>query len=184
MSTEPPYPSHPPISPPPAGAPIRPAPEPPGTLWPRVIGVLSIVLAGQSMLRLLGLMIQVTIALLTGQGGFGSLLGGFGWSTIYALNAVGMPALGVVLMVGGFLLYRRHRVGARLHVIYAIPAILLAGAFPVAYIGMWGPRWGPQSLFAISGAVWGATTTGIYPVFLLVWFGRANIRRQVRAWGR
>jgi hypothetical protein len=185
MSTEPPYPSHLPISPPPAGAPIRPAPEPPGTLWPRVIGVLSIVLAGQSMLGLVGALIQVILALVTGQGGFGALLGRFGWGAVYALNVVGMPALSVVLMVGGFLLYRRHRLGARLHVIYAIPAILLVGILPVAYIGLLVPQMGQQAaVFAIVSTIWGATTRGIYPVFLLVWFSKANIRRQVRAWRR
>jgi hypothetical protein len=171
-----PDPPQPPVPP----APLDPPPDRSAIVWPYVLGVLSIVQAGQAILGLLATMIQLGINLLTGIGALGSLLPGFGWNSVYLLHQAAQPALAALLMVGGFLLYRRSRLGPRLHLIYAIPAILVAGVFPVAYIAMAPPRYMAQIIF---WPIWHATQSVIYPVFLLVWFHRAKIKRQVRGWG-
>jgi hypothetical protein len=112
-----------------------------------------------------------------------------------ALTVLGL-VLALLLVIAGILLLRRRRIGARLHVVYAALAVVEAVAKVVlAYLMSSAmadamaeaapiPRMMQRMMAAQSR--WQAVVVGItslaYPVFLLIWFCRRTIRRQVRSW--
>jgi len=162
----------------------QPPPAPPQRqpVWPYVIGVLSMALAAQKLLSLLGIGIQVAVQLLlAGPGGsLTSIFGGFGaWQLSLMIQRIFHPLLGTILMAAGFALYKHSRFAPVLHVIYAIPAVLLAVVFPILYVTTCPPQLMPQMAF---WPIWQSTTSLIYPVFLLVWFSRAKVKQQVRTY--
>ena len=155
-------------------------------IWPAVIGVLSMVHAGYAMLSCVMAAVYFIDAVLTG----GVSLS---WQemfsqrqfslVIYMGNAALAAAWGALLMVGGYLLTRRRTVAVTLLVVWAILEILIqAGVANLAIAGM-SYSLSPESLrrMAIS---YGARSVRqiVYPVFLLIWFSRREIRRQRGTW--
>ena len=151
-------------------------------VWPVVLGVLSMVIGGRSLLLLLGSLLQVAYSLLlSGRSLSGSpLVGAYGaWEIVRMAELLLVPFLGAVLLLAGFALYRHHRFAPALHVAYAVPRILCALVLPVANILTCPPQ--IRQYFAFL-TIQSATLGVIYPAFLLVWFLRPKVWRQARTW--
>ncbi len=149
-------------------------------LWPRVIGVLSIVrgashLAGSagSGIQMVGWLMSQVMA--TGRPSL---------SGIDTLGGAGMGAgniASMVLVVAGVLLLRRRRLTIHLHwlcaALTAVGGVLWALLYIRVRSGMAEPRWG----ILVNVAV-GSVIRRAYPVFVIVWLCRKPVRRQMRAW--
>jgi len=152
-------------------------------VWPYAIGAVSIAMACLGLLELVGLMLQIAMAFVLGGGGMAGLRGLFGptsgWQVVMLAHHAFRPMLSAVLLVGGLMLFKHNRSGPLLHWIYAVPSVLLAVAYPIAYILNYPPQLRPQMLF---WPIWQATQSAVYPVFVMVWFRRARIREQTSTW--
>ncbi len=167
----------------------------PRSLWPTVLGIVAVILAG---LGLLSLMWQMA-ALLFGVGHAPATQPAAGQPSKLAL-AVLTPAhtiLVVVLLAGGIGLLRRRRWSARALLAWGIAdAVLTVAALTYTLLNM--PQVQEQmrrqnpAMQPMAGNVAGAFFLGIMcfgmvvgltpPVFAIVWFRRANIRSEVAAW--
>jgi hypothetical protein len=151
-------------------------------VWPVILGVVSIVQAGYALVRLVTMLLNMAYSVVL-QGTFSGAfpLGGMGlWNLVQAAQYLLPPLLGVLLLAAGVLLYRHYPLAPLLHVIYAVPTVLLSAGLPVAFVLTCPPQFMPHMAFP---TLQNATVSLIYPVFLLVWFARAKIRRQVAMWG-
>ena len=153
-------------------------------VWPYVMGGISMVLAGYSLLAMVSILLQLVYSALTGRLARTGSLFPFGgtastWELVRMARYGLRPMLGAILLAGGFTLYRHNRFGPLLHVIYAVPAVPLTVGLAIADTLTCPPSVMPQMAV---WTIWDATTSLIYPVFVLVWFARPQIRRQVRAW--
>lgn len=105
---------------------------------------------------------------------------------------------GVLLIVAGVVTLRRNPLGGKLHIAYAVLAILLSAANIYLQIGQqadlaqWA-RENPDTMFAKQmqspgqqvgqtvGYAVGAIMGFAYPIFLLIWFGA--VKRRPETWG-
>lgn len=166
-------------------------------VWPYVIGGASLMVAAQGLLGLLGGLLQTGVNSVFFRTGSGFLTLPPGWSGVEIVSMI-IPALFQPLMCGfllaaAILLLRRKRLGIRLHMVYAIVTIVLAGAAPLLAIASYAAQQRQQRHqeyakyllgHLIFQAIWGTTRSVIYPIFVLVWFRRVRIRRQTEEWGR
>jgi hypothetical protein len=179
---EPQNPSTPPERPP-IAYPI-PIPNTPGRpVWPTVIGVISVSLAG------LGLICS-PVSFVDVQ----KIISGRPteypypeWFRDYTLVAVlfGM-LMSVVLLVGGIQLLRRRPVARMLHLVYGwvnvFSTVVGAGIMIAAASS---PDIDPSTRIPfLAGAIGGVVTGLAYPVFLLVWFYRRKMTSQIHGWER
>jgi len=174
VSTPPPIPVPPPA----------PAREPP--VWPVVIAVYSMVAAGYAALGLVGWIIFSFDALYypTRQA---LSAGAPVWYAIHHLAHLGRLLLAPLCLAAGLAVYKRHVLGPALHVVWGVPAIILgvAGSFSVMVrladrleilrVG--------DVLYAMAEVSWGLAATVAYPAFVVIWFSRRRVRRQMAAWG-
>ena len=173
--------SQPPGPPPlPAGA-VEP---PPRTVWPVVIGVISIVMGS------LGLVCTPISLAINAVNPHARQVREFfppwwrSWEIASTFLAV---ALGTLLLIGGILLLKRRGPGRALHLAYAFAALalcllnglLMSGSFSRIINAP-----GPAAVGMIVGVIGGACGGSIYPFFLLVWFLRGKIAAEVETWHR
>jgi len=154
----------------------------PPVVWPYAMGAVSMVIGGFDLLRLVALLLQFAVALATGQAGrVWSLLSlpGLGWQGVHFASEAVRPLLGGLLLAAGYTLYKHSRFAPLLHWIYAVPAVLFGVAFPIFYILTCPPQLRQHAMF---WPIWQSTTWLVYPVFVIVWFRRPKVRRQVRHW--
>ncbi len=168
----------------PAAAPMAQAcPARPVPIWPVVIGVLAIVLGAKSLTAgWQGPEVQVVYEWLAG-----------GSSTYGTGEAVGVLLLlavrawqrltDIAFIVGGALLLRRRRAGARLLFVCAIAQIIGLVAAPVAVAFGYGSPY-PASLlkYFVRIAVISVVVGLAWPICLLVWLLRRRVRRHVAGW--
>jgi len=166
---------------------------PPRSAWPKVVGVISIVLG-----------CLCTCVSLGGMAMKGMQFASPGmaqpqvnlppwmevWSIIQTILSLILSAL---LVTGGILLLKRRPVSRPLHLIYALGDIVISvfgllvsvpvlrQVFAQTNTGA-APKGAMVAVGIISGVV-GATIALAWPVFLLIWFCRRKIVREVRSWG-
>jgi hypothetical protein len=181
--TEPP-PAYPPTPPPPPPPP-PPYPQRPSS-WPKVIGIISIVLAG---LGLICTPIGLATRQAAGPAGAEAMAGAPAWYATYqVVSALAGIVVAALLLVAGILLCKRRPAGRTMHIAYAILNIVVAvGNVIAAVTAASNIDTGPNeaALFVpvlIGGMVVGLVIGLAYPVFLLVWFTRTKVRDEVAAW--
>jgi len=170
----------------PERSPLYEAPQglpPKQPIWPKVIGIISIVLAS------LGL-ICTPISLLVSMRGANAeeALKFFPdwWLAYTTVSCVVGVLQAILLLAAGIVVLLKRPAGRVLHLVYAVIAIVLGiassaiGATSILTADM--PA--PIKIGAAAGVFIGVLVGMIYPVFLLIWFLRPKIRDQVAAWGR
>jgi len=159
-------------------------------LWPVAIGAASIVLAGQNLLTQLGGYVQFLVRFAT-SGKLRQLV-----SEVKGLDAMSILPLvmgaadlilPMLLLAAGILVWRQSRRAPGLLKAYAIIQILLiVGVSIVQALVI--PTFAGISdssiarTYLITTSLWRATTHMIYPVFLLIWFARPNVKAETHLW--
>ncbi len=196
MSTTPAAESTPPAAPPTTPAPI--AAEP--SHWPTPIGVIAIVLGALGFLGgaanlLQPLILDFVAAAMPDQMKAQMDVTRRWMPTTMTLNAF-QSLLALLLLVAGVMVLRRRPAGATLAVTWAILKMIVAVAASyvgylvqgetmkaIAEAGQSPPGFaafsGPLAILGLAlGLLWGWA----FPVFMLIWFARRPIRREVAAW--
>jgi hypothetical protein len=159
-------------------------------VWAYVIGGASLVVAAQGLLGLLGSLVQVgAFSVLTGWRSTFLSWPNRGQTFLFIAEIIPtffQPFMCGVLVPAAILLIRRKQLAVRLHMVYAIVAIVLAGTAPLLGIAFYVGQNLTKEVVAelILQETWTATRLAIYPIFVLVWFRRARIGRQTEQWGR
>lgn len=157
-------------------------PQPKRSVWPTVIGVISIILAA------MGLLCGPVMTVINAYNPATQKVYEFlpDW---YRTWEIGSMFVGIVfstiLLIGGILLLKRRPAGRTLHLLCAALSILIAmvnGLVLASVIGNTAGMPGPMRLGMIGGALGGSCGGLIYPVFLLIWFLRGAIRQEVDGW--
>lgn len=161
-------------------------------VWPTVVGIISLCIAGLFGLLTLGQMIS-------NAAGFGNaqqrqmVASVPDWIKSLQL-ASGLLAIAtyVVLAIGGVMLLKRRRLGRTLHIAYALIGIVLAIAGTAVGIVMMNHMTMPGNqpvklqpvirIVAIAAVIIGLLFSLAYPVFLLIWFSRAKIKKHIQTW--
>ena len=158
--------------------------------WAYAIGGASLAVAAQGLVGLLGNFAQagVNYVLFGRSGGFFTLprlLGG-PETVAQIILALFQPLACTLLLAAAVLIFRRKRLAIQLHMAYAIVTIVLAGTSPLLAIAAYTAQTQQRRFLGplLFQVIWTATRSVIYPVFLLVWFRRARIRRQTEQWQR
>jgi hypothetical protein len=153
------------------------APAAPRSVWPVVVGAISVTLAGQTLLDL-----ALAAPFLFRSPGFREMLrNADGW-TIASTSAE--TFLGWMLLVAGIGLLRR-RSAAGLHVHYAILRIFWVLVVGCRATWTMGPFQSPIDMhWMLYGILAQALLVIVYPAFLLIWFRDPRIRPQWQAWQR
>jgi fructose-specific phosphotransferase system IIC component len=167
--------------------------------WPKVIGILSVIFAS------LGLVCGVLNVVITASG-FNETMSSFSdeqsrefqesvkeqTGSIEAFGSVaGLVIAGILLAAGITLLKRRRQLSRKLHLLYAIAAILvnvITGVLMLlVLLNLEAPEDNQQAQIMkatmLPGVLLGSLFGLAYPVFTLVWFLRGKIARQCRGEG-
>jgi len=164
--------------------------------WPKVVGVISIVLAGLGLTgRLVGAFGNAIASRLRTMRWGGAMQPANlpdWWATWQIAGVLLGVLLQGLLLIAGVLLLKRQAAARALHLAYAPLAIVLAVAgmaitYPVMRSAF--EQTGLQQMPAIGPAIVASVIGGMifslaYPVFLLVWFLRGRIADEVRSWKR
>jgi hypothetical protein len=170
-----------PFAAPQSGIPEGPPPIP--SVWPKVIGIISIVLAS------LGLICTpiswLTTTFVTHAHEVMKVFPEW-WSTYTTVSSVVGIFMALILLGAGITTLMRRGIGRSLHLVYGAAGILIAiGNVVVIAMTLLGAEMeGPMRVAFIGGIVVGVPLGMIYPVFLIIWFLRSKIRQEVAAWGR
>ena len=115
-----------------------------------------------------------------------------GYFTFQLAHRISGMALNVVLLTAAICLLRRRTAARPLHMIYAALQIVLVSVGAIITVSMMSnftdstqPPGGPVTGMRASmmfGAVWGVIWGSPYPFFLLIWFLRASIAKDVASW--
>ena len=144
------------------------------TVWPTVVGVLSMVLAGEGLLRMVP-----------------SALFWYGTSlrmTVSAWVQVGQLALSAVLYVllltAGFAVMKRMRTGLVLLALYTVCRLTMVVAIIAMALVEFSPGYrGAGDLATMTLYVLVRSVIHLwFPSFLIVWFARPSVWREVRSW--
>ena len=163
--------------------PPLPAREPP--VWPVVIAVYSMVAAGYAALGLVGRAVFNFGALyrIATQGLSSGLPVGY---VTYLLADLGRMLLAPLCLAAGLALYKRHVLGPALHVVWGILAALLGVTGVVAGMVISTDSLGIPRLRTVLGSIvplsCGLVANAAYPAFVVVWFSRRRVRRQMVVW--
>ena len=167
-----------PASPPPAPL----APPAGGPVWPKVIGVLSIVIGGERLVSGAAMtIVSFGRALFTGHLNLGNLsrLGFREWLSAGAEGGGNVACM--LLVAAGVLLLRRRRMTVPLHWMAAVGTLIagvLLDAFYARVLSNASGEAGAVRLYhGLSLAVRLA-----YPVFTVMWFRRDSVRQQMELW--
>ena len=157
-----------------------------GPRWPWVVAAASIATAYVDVFAaarsLAGLLQYVSWVLQSSGGGLTGALGQISMQSYAPVNALPLAPL---LVGGAALLLKRRRATIWPHLIWAGMTLLLALAYvEFAYRAVVSILSGLHPLLRFDGvdALWGMGRLAIYPVFLLIWFLRPGIRRELRGW--
>jgi hypothetical protein len=172
-----------------------PSPQPPYTqtpayyppqqkrsVWPTVIGIISIILASLGLLCTP--LVTITNAINPTTQQVYEYLPDW-YRTWEIVGMFGGIVFAVVLLIGGITLLKRRPVGRTLHLVYAVVSFAVAVVNVVIFATIIGQTAGmpaPMRAGLIGGGVGGTCGGLIYPVFLLIWFLRAPIAEEVRTW--
>ena len=146
-------------------------------LWPMAIGGVSVAFGAMLLLRMIGLLLNLIVVLFSGGFSLRSILGG------HFLSPTNMGAflhgvLGGLLLIAGLLVMRQNRLGPTLHKVYAILALIPAA---IAFVAHLVANW-RSATEMVYWTLWPAATVMIYPVFLMIWFHRLDVMREVALW--
>lgn len=192
-------PAPPPPPPPPSVAAPPTAPGPLANtvrqpIWPNVVGIIALVLGGGGVLMSLLSAAGPVVVLLGSRGSepeWTDEVHGWIWAGV-ALECVSV-LLAAALVLGGVGLLRRKRRSGRLLVAWAGCKLVFALALAVvsygamaaqsraahdAEAGMAAFSWSLGLGFTLIGFVWAL----LLPVFVLIWFRRANIKAEIANW--
>jgi len=171
----------------PAGEPPRPpvhAGSEPAPIWPTVLGVLSIVLGVETIVSGAGWLEARIILNAVGLGDGAPTVGGLRAAILLGMRAWQVLDA-ILLIVAGALLARRRPAGGALHVIYAVARIAELLALPFARWMGYSDVWVSDYRIYMTAQAVGGTLIGLaFPIFLLVWFRRPDIRRHLAAYRR
>ena len=147
------------------------------TAWPAVIGVLSMVLGASDLLieaDFFNLYYLVRVKLATVPGPSFVVL------PSVALGQIAVASLAnLLLIVSGMLLLLRRRAGMYLHLIWVPLAILTALSSPFV---AWLTIREEFRIFTALRAAFRCPVMVAYPIFILIWFARAKVRRHMQLW--
>jgi len=161
-------------------------------VWPTVVGIISLCLAGLgSLMTIVGQIFQAFAADFQPPQQRDMLANMPDWHQAYqwSIALIGI-AIYVMLAIGGVMLLKRRRVGRTLHVAYALVGIVLAivgtvvGLILVDYMQFDGPE-EMQTITKVTsmgGIIIGLFISLAYPVFLLIWFARPKVKAETRLW--
>ncbi|MCX5685507.1 MAG: hypothetical protein NT049_17765 [Planctomycetota bacterium] len=156
-------------------------PAAPRSKWPKVIGIISIVLAS--------LAIICTPASLAMQKLDPNQRHVFeqlpGWFNIYmTVSGVLGVLVGVLFLAAGITLVLRKPAARPLHLVYACLAIImcLVGIFVSVAAFSGAPVEGSMKAGMVAGFACSLPLGLAYPVFLLIWFLRGSIARETASW--
>ncbi len=147
-------------------------------LWPTAIGSVSIAMGIVLMLGIIGNLLSIGITILA-SGSIDGLLGYGLWDQVATCAQLLKGLNGGLLLAAGVLLTRHAKKGPGMHKLFAILAIITGIAGPLAHISYWITDW--HSMYWM---IWPAAMNMVFPVFLLIWFCRPRIKRQVAQWGK
>jgi hypothetical protein len=142
-------------------------------IWPAVIAALSLIKAGMDALRAIGDTSRLLGWLVFPVNG----LGRPAWATTLAVLEILGPLSALLLVPAGIALWQRRRWGATVHLVWAGAASAALMAWLLGGAMVRGPWVWPF------GQAFDVTVRMLYPVFVLIWFTRPRVRRQVAAWG-
>jgi len=148
--------------------------------WAITIGVISIVLASYGLICT-----PVVMAGMVFHSAFQEPLSEFpSWHRVYTLGAsvVGI-VIAVVELTAGISLLRRASAARTLHLVYAIAAVTLCLVGNVLMLTSvdWA-NLSPDRIPGFIGGLLGGWVALGYPVFVIVWFMRDKIKREVANW--
>jgi hypothetical protein len=147
----------------------------PAPVWPKVLGVLSIFLAGQALFE--GAQMDVPFAPLAisrlAAAGLSVENEELALSCLVLLSGI---AAHLLVILAGVLLLRRKRIAGALHVVAAVVIILTAPGRGCTIVALLADPVRAALAWAYS------LKMILYSVFLLVWFSRARVRKQLRRW--
>ncbi len=179
-----------PFSPPEQDAPLPPSGS--GTTpelqrWPRIFGIISMVLAANALL-LSPLLLWANKANPQTRR-FQDLLPAW-YETFTNYSMVLGMAFGAMLLVAGLKLRRQQKTGRTLHRFYAAGNLLMVLVGAVATTNAFGAintdsLGGAERAGVVGGMIGGILGTIVgaaYPIFLLIWFNRQKIREDVEMW--
>jgi len=176
----------------PPGSEDQPAPLPPGTppqqqRWPKVIGIISCVLAGVGLVS--SPLMMAFNELNPDSQRFLRLLPD--WFDSFSTGSMLVGLLfGVLLLVAGFMTIRKRALSRSLHLVYAWYGLLSVIATIGATISAFG---GIETTYlsaaeqagvigGMVGGIFGAAFGAAYPIFIIVWFRRQKIRDDIAQW--
>jgi hypothetical protein len=154
--------------------------------WPKVIGIISIVWAS---LGLFCTCISIPMNVMNPNAQQAMDAFPSWWPAYQVGSGVAWMALNALLLVAGINLVRYRPSGATLHPVYAVISLVIsvvnmAITVPAMTTAMEKLAQGPTAEVVkpmmIVGAVVGFAFSLAYPVFVLIWFARGQVRRQVR----
>lgn len=153
----------------------------PRPIWPTVIGILSI-LQGFFWASCIGL----TVAMRAMHPVQEEPSPEGWWGAVRPALGVVVLVLPILVVVAGIQLIRHRPSGRTLHILYGIVTLLVHGVlFASGAVSMY-PRYSENSMLGAYGVglAVGALLSMGYPVFVLIWFLRPKIRRQMMAWSQ
>ena len=154
-------------------------------LWPVAVGAISVALGVQDLMAVVGYALHACFTFLVSGGKLLGLdpISSNRWPLVI-MGLQEFPALvgGLIILPAGLLVWHQGRLGPRMHVVYAISAILMNVITPVAsFLDI--ARLSPDSQMEfLLFPIWNATVAMIYPVFLLIWFSRPKVKAETRLW--
>jgi hypothetical protein len=141
------------------------------TVWPVVVGILSLIAVGVDVLINLVWLALSTPAMARGSSGI---------SSFDIARLVLALVLAGVLLAGALMLLRRSASALPAYLIYASGSVILrCVAFVMAVVSH---EWSALSATYATGGITGMALALAFPVFCLVWFLRGSIRREMRGW--
>lgn len=160
--------------------------------WPTVVAIISLCLAGLYVLATIGGLIMQAFAKNFQTSQQPDMLANMpDWHQAYQwiITPIGIATY-ALLAIGGVMLLKRRRVGRALHVAYALAGIVLAitvtvvGLILIDYMQFGGPEEMQTitKVTSIGGIIIGMFISLAYPIFLLIWFGRAKVKQHIQTW--
>ncbi len=162
--------------------------------WPSVVGIISLCIAGLCVLAVIGgTIIQAANERFQTSQQREMMATMPDWNQTYQwVSHLLWIATSVLLAIGGIMLLKRRHLGRTLHVAYALIGIVLAVAGTAVTLVMMNQMTMPANMpghmqsfmrtSMIVGAVIGLPFAMAYPVFLLIWFGRAKVKQHIQTW--
>jgi len=157
-------------------------PQPKRSAWPTVIGIISTIFAA------MGLICTPISLAINAFNPATQKVHEFmpEWYRTWELGSglVGV-AFAVLLLIAGISLMKRRPIGRSLHLIYAIIGTVMTVINAVAIvllIGETSDMPDPMRYGMIGGGAGGVCLGLAYPIFLLIWFLRGPVAKEVKTW--